>query len=85
MFVSVTLVNKKHQIYTQEKILKVSPKEHFLNIAVSSDKPKYKPGDKATYTIKATYPDGKPAPSTEVSLGVVDESIYAIRAETAQD
>src|SRR5262249_34083024 len=48
-----------------------------------TDKLKYKPGDKVTYTIKAKRPDGKPAGNVELSLGVVDESIYSIRPEAA--
>lgn len=85
VFVSVTIVTKKHQFYTQEKMIKVSPESHFLKLAVSTDKVKYKPGDTVKYTIKANYPDGKPAPNTELSLGVVDESIYSIRPEYARE
>lgn len=85
VFVSVAVVGQKKQFYTQSKILKVSPAEHFLSLDVSTDRKKYKPGDKVTYTIHAKFQDGKPAANTELSLGVVDESIYAIRAETAPD
>jgi hypothetical protein len=85
VYLTATLVGPKHQFYNQSEMLKVSPAQHFLNIAVQTDKPKYKPGETATYTIKATYPDGKPAKDTELSLGVVDESIYAIRPEAAKD
>ena len=65
--------------------MKVSPQEHFLKVAIATDKTKYKPGETVHYQLKATFPDGKPAPNTELSLGVVDESIYSIRPETAQD
>jgi alpha-2-macroglobulin len=83
VYVTVTLVGPKHQYYNQSKIIRVSPKGHFLNIAVSTDKEQYKPGDTAKYVIKVTNKDGLPMPDTELSLGVVDESIYAIRSETA--
>jgi uncharacterized protein YfaS (alpha-2-macroglobulin family) len=85
VFVSVAVVGPKRQFLTQSKIIKVSPQEHFLALAVTTDKAKYRPGENVTYTIHATFPDGKPAPNTELSLGVVDESIYAIRPEVAQD
>ncbi len=85
VYVTATFVGPKHQFYNQSEIIKVSPASHFLNLSVSTDKPKYKPGETATYTVKATYPNGKPAKDTEVSLGVVDESIYAIRPDAAKD
>jgi uncharacterized protein YfaS (alpha-2-macroglobulin family) len=85
VYVTATFVGPKHQFYNQSEIAMVSPESHFLNLSVTPDKPKYKPGDQATYTIKASYPNGKPAANTEVSLGVVDESIYAIRPESAGD
>ncbi len=85
VYVTATFVGPKHQFYNQSEMVMVSPEQHFLNLSVQADKAKYKPGDTATYTVKATYPNGKPAANTEVSLGVVDESIYAIRPETAED
>lgn len=83
VYVTVTLVGPKHQYYNQSKIVRVSPQGHFLNIAVSTDKEQYKPGDTAKYVIKVTNKAGLPLSDTELSLGVVDESIYAIRSETA--
>lgn len=85
VYVTATFVGPKHQFYNQTEIVKVSPERHFLNITMTTDKPKYHPGETALYTIKATHPDGKPAKDTELSLGVVDESIYAIRPEAAKD
>jgi hypothetical protein len=85
VYVTATLVGPKHQFYNQESILKVSPEAHFLNISIATDKAKYKPGEMATYTIKALYPDGKPAKDTELSMAVVDESIYSIRPDPAKD
>lgn len=85
VYVSVTVVGKKKQFYHQSKLLKVSPESHFLRVAVTTDKAKYKPGDTVNYTVQVTHPDGSPASNTEVSLGIVDESIYAIRPEVAED
>ncbi|MBX9686137.1 MAG: carboxypeptidase regulatory-like domain-containing protein, partial [Candidatus Obscuribacterales bacterium] len=85
VYVAVTFVSAKRQFYTANQMVKVAPQSNFLNITVTPDKVKYHPGDMATYTLKALSNDGKPAANVELSLGVVDESIYAIRAETAGD
>ncbi|CAN5214349.1 hypothetical protein BH11CYA1_BH11CYA1_17760 [soil metagenome] len=84
-YVTVSLVAKNKQFYNQEQVIMVSPDNHFLNLTIASDKEKYKPGEEATYTIKALDQQGKPVKGVELSLGVVDESIYSIRAETAAD
>lgn len=42
---------------------------------------RYAPQDKITYTVQTTDPQGKPVPA-EVSFGVVDESIYALRKDS---
>lgn len=85
VYVNAVLVTKKHQFYTQNKMIKVSPANNFLTVQVATDKPRYQPGETVTYTIKAEKADHTPAANTELSLGVVDESIYSIRAELAQD
>ena len=82
VFVSVVCVGAKKQLFKMEKMVMVSPEDHFLNITVKSNKEKYKPGETASYLISAKYKDGKPATACEVSLGVVDESIYSIRADS---
>jgi len=85
IYVSVAFATKDHQFYHESKSIRVSPAEHFLNLKIATDKPKYSPGETVHYKVKATLPDGKPSPNTELSLGLVDESIYAIRAENAPD
>lgn len=82
-YISVCLVNGTHFVSNEEPF-NVSPKFKFLNVKVTSDKEVYKPGDTARYTIKTTDIDGKPR-SAEVSLGVVDESIYAIVEDQTPD
>jgi alpha-2-macroglobulin len=85
VYVTVTFVSKKKQFYNTSQMVKVSPYSNFLQVAVTPDKAKYHPGDMATYKLKVTKKDGNPAPNVELSMGVVDESIYAIRAEFVQD
>ncbi|MBS1996146.1 MAG: hypothetical protein JSS86_07540 [Cyanobacteria bacterium SZAS LIN-2] len=84
-YITVSMVGAKRQFYTQEQMVQVSPESHFLKLALATDKERYKPGETINYTITAKDSAGKPVKDVEVSLGVVDESIYAIRAETAPD
>lgn len=85
VFVSVVFVGKGHQFYQQSQMVRVSPEDRFLHVDVETDKSKYRPGETATYTLTAKYADGKPAANTELSMSLVDESIYAIRPDSTQD
>lgn len=60
------------------------PTDKGLQVEVTTDKPQYKPGEPAVFTLTAKDATGKPA-SGEFSLGVVDEAIYAVRRESAPD
>jgi alpha-2-macroglobulin len=81
-FVGVTFV-KNEQLSDATKNVPVPATEKVLNVTVETDKEKYRPNDKVTYTIKTVDSKGKPV-SAEVSLGVVDEAIYAIQPDTVQ-
>ncbi len=81
--VSINLVRHK-QLYSGDAILNVSRERKALRVTITPDKPVYQPGQPAVYRVKTTTPDGKPAPA-EVSLGVVDEAIYAIAPENAEN
>jgi hypothetical protein len=86
-FPSVTVdvaVVQDHELYEQEVPLDVRREEQKLSVSVTSDKSVYQPGDTATYTITTKDWLGRPAPA-EVSLGVVDASIYAIQADKTPD
>lgn len=72
------------QLYQGVKNIKVPPVERQLAVELTSSKPEYKPGERATFRISALDHQGRPA-AAEFSLGVVDEAIYAIRRETAQE
>jgi uncharacterized protein YfaS (alpha-2-macroglobulin family) len=62
--------------------LRVRLDSRAVNVTVSADRDRYRPGDKATYRIHTTDArSGRPVPC-EVSLSVVDESIYALRADS---
>lgn len=85
IFFGCNIVTAKKQMFEKEVMLMVSPDNHFVDLKVSTDKEKYKPGETVTYKIKATKTNGTPAPNMELSMGVVDESIYAIRGDATQD
>jgi len=78
-FVGVAFV-KSEQLFEATKNVLVPAADKILNVTVETDKPQYKPGEKVSYTISARDSQGKPV-SAEVSLGVVDEAIYAIRPD----
>ncbi len=74
--VNVTFVRDK-QFISDGVELQIAPESRKLEIAVESDRAQYGPGDEATFTVRATRPDGTPA-RAELSLGVVDEALYAL-------
>ncbi len=83
-FVSAQFV-RKGQMYQGQKRVKVPPDEHKLNVKLVTDKPQYSPGQTATYDVDVTSADGRPVAQADLSLGVVDEAIYAIRPDETPD
>ncbi len=73
-----------NKLYTARKEIIAPPVHKFINVKVISNKKQYKPGEKAQFKIIATNYKGKPVRS-EVSLGVVDASVYSIAPERAVD
>lgn len=76
VFISVAAIKNMDLITASENIM-MYREEKKLNVAVHPDKERYYPGDKAHYTLEITDHKGKPV-QAELSLGVVDEAIYAI-------
>ncbi len=52
----------------------VDPSFKSFDIQVTTDKPSYRPGEKATVTLKATK-DGKAVPNAEITLMAVDRGV----------
>lgn len=75
---------KNKQLVSGTTPLRVSREQKALNVEVIPDKPLYQPGDRATYRIRTRTTEGKPV-QAEVSLGVVDEAIYTIERERAEN
>lgn len=81
--ISVCII-KDNQLQQISATLVAPPVDKFLTVTITSDKGIYKPGEKARVKIEAKDNNGSPA-DTELSLGAVDESIYAISPEETQD
>jgi uncharacterized protein YfaS (alpha-2-macroglobulin family) len=76
---------KNGEMYTSDKMLAVPARNKFLNLEIVADKKEYKPREVGSYTVIARRADGSPAAGAELSLGVVDEAIYSIRADSSGD
>jgi uncharacterized protein YfaS (alpha-2-macroglobulin family) len=84
IYLNVTYV-KKGEMFTQDQTIVVPARDKMLNLEIIPNKKEYKPRETASYTVLARNSDGSPASGAEVSLGVVDESIYSIQPETTTD
>ena len=71
-------------VYVGSKSLKVPPVERRLNIDIAPVKKQFEPGEAASYVITTKDWAGKPV-QAELSLGVVDDAIYAVEPDTAGD
>lgn len=80
VFVLASFMND-NQRFTGSRSIAVPARRQKLDIAIRAPKTEFQPGEKATLEIEARDWEGKPAANAEVSLGVVDEAIYAVRPE----
>jgi uncharacterized protein YfaS (alpha-2-macroglobulin family) len=64
--------------------IRVPKKDRRLNVAVSTDKERYQPGQPMKVSVAITDSAGKPA-AADLSVGVVDEAIYALSQELHPD
>ncbi len=86
VYLNACYVRDKH-FATSEAPLRVNMPAKELNVAITADRSatsttaKYQPGDPITYTIKTTDNSGKPI-SANLSFGVVDEAIYALKEDS---
>jgi hypothetical protein len=81
-FLNITFV-RNEQLIEGSKNISVPAVEKVLKVTVETDKPEYRPGEKVTYTLTAQDAEGRPV-SAELSLGVVDEAIYAVRPDSVE-
>jgi uncharacterized protein YfaS (alpha-2-macroglobulin family) len=78
-YFTIALV-KENALLTAQRMIIVPPREKFLSVKIKPDKDSYQPQQSGLLTVKATDSEGHPV-SAELSIGVVDESLYNIRSE----
>ncbi len=71
--------------YSGSRSVMVIPESKFLTVSIGTDKNTYKPKDDGTINVRVTDESGNPVSNAEVSLGIVDESIYAIHPDITKD
>jgi uncharacterized protein YfaS (alpha-2-macroglobulin family) len=74
----------KDSVYQGSKNLKVPAIERRLKIEIIPAKQQFVPGESASYKISARDWAGKPV-QAELSVGVVDDAVYAVQPDTAGD
>jgi uncharacterized protein YfaS (alpha-2-macroglobulin family) len=73
-------VRKGKEVHSRTLELPVEAARHDLVIALEPDKTEARPGDTTRVTVRTRDAKGAPV-AAEVSLGVVDEAIYSLRAD----
>jgi uncharacterized protein YfaS (alpha-2-macroglobulin family) len=64
--------------------LRVPKRDRRLQVAVTTDKDRYQPGQPMKVSVEVKDASGRPAPA-DLSVGVVDEAIYALSQELHPD
>lgn len=78
--VTLTSVQQKRLVQAGRNI-KVEWPGSAINVAVTADRERVRPGESIGYTIRTTDMKGLPV-DADVALSVVDESVYAIREDS---
>ena len=82
--ISVNYVSEG-QFYTSSKPLMVIPEENFLTVEIDPSKLIYKPKETGELKVRVVDNNGNPVKDAEVSLGIIDESIYSIKEDNTKD
>jgi hypothetical protein len=83
VFVAVH-VRKGREVHSRTIEIPVEGPRHDLAISLTPDRAQYGPRDSARVTIETRDAAGRPVPA-ELSLAVVDEAIFALRADDTAD
>lgn len=75
---------KDDRLYRAERRLEVPPSRHQLTVELLPDEPTGTPGALGQFTVRTTDASGRPV-QAQLSLGVVDEAVYAIKDDTTAD
>lgn len=73
------------QFFNESKNILVIPEEKFLTVQIDPSKLVYKPRETGEVKVKVTDNFGNAVKNADVSLGIVDESIYAIKEDKTKD
>jgi hypothetical protein len=79
LFVSVH-VRRGREVHGRVLELPIRTERHDLAITVVPDREEYRPRETASVRVETRDRDGRPVPA-EVALAVVDEALYALRAD----
>ncbi|HZS44939.1 MAG TPA: MG2 domain-containing protein [Blastocatellia bacterium] len=83
IFLTAAMVSQG-KLFLSSKQVVIPPVNQFLNVEVKADRDQYQPREEGSLAIKTTDQNGKPV-STEVALGLTDESVYYIQQNLAGD
>ncbi len=72
---------KDRLLQTNSELIGVLEKDKLLNISLTPSQKIFKPGDTAEYNVDVRDQKGNPVKDTELSLGIIDESIYSIEED----
>ncbi len=72
------------KVYHAERRLRVPPVTRAVQVELTADRAVYRPGQPGRFTIRTLDAAGQPVPA-QVSVGVVDEAVYGVKAETTPD
>lgn len=71
--------------HNSSKNVLVVPEEKFLTVVIDASKLIYKPKETGDVRVRVVDNNGNPVRNAEVSIGIVDESIYAIKGDNTKD
>lgn len=83
VYLSATMVHERN-IFIDSKQVVVPPTKNFLTVDVKPDKAQYQAREGGTLEVTTKDHRGRPV-AAEVSLGLVDESVYYIQSDYAGD
>ena len=75
---------REGRLYRAERRLSVPATQHTLQITVTPERPVAKPQEPGVFSVTVADATGAPV-SAQVSLGVIDEAVYAIRPDETPD
>ena len=81
VFLSITYLKNREYRHGSKRIA-IPDKKNFMTVKIKHDREKYKPRETATFKIETLDYRNNPL-TAQVTMGVADESIYAVNPETA--